>query len=73
MSDLIAFAMKQAARDFGGDDGVFNAAGFSDAFTRLSRTKSPLDGRVVEVMLWGRPDVDQLSGGSHYKLRQNGG
>lgn len=66
--DLIRLAMNRACELFGGNDGVFNGACFSQAFIRMAGVESNLDGRVVEAMLCGRSDVEQLSGGAHYRL-----
>lgn len=71
MNDLTHLAMERAAGRFGGDDGVFNAAGFGLAFNGLAGVKGGLDGLVVRAMLTGRPDVRVLKGG-HYQLRKAG-
>lgn len=70
MFDLVHLAMRRAVAEFGGKDGdkVFNAAGFSVAFAALARITNGIDGCVVEAMLCGRGDVEQLSGGAHYRL-----
>lgn len=62
---------ERAAGRFGGDDGVFNAAGFGLAFNGLAGVKGGLDGLVVRAMLTGRSDVTVLKGG-HYQLRKAG-
>lgn len=64
--DLVRLAMNRAAERFDPRDLVFNAANFSHAFMELAGLEGSLDGRIVEAMLCGRPDCEQLSGGSHY-------
>lgn len=70
MFDLVHLAMRRAIAEFGRKDGdkIFNAAGFSVAFAELARITTSIDGCVVEAMLCGRGDVEQLSGGAHYRL-----
>lgn len=68
-NDLIHLAMEEACRKFGGNDGVFNAAGFSQAMMHHARLRGGIDGLLVRVLLTGRDDVDVLHGGSHYRLR----
>jgi hypothetical protein len=60
--------MRQAAKAFGGDDGLFNAAGFGVAFMRIADMRGTLDGEVVRVMLCGRRDVEVLDDG-HFRIR----
>lgn len=67
-NDLIRLAAERAARRFGGTDGIFNSAGFSQEFTRMARVSRPLDGNVVRAMLCGRSDCELLSGGAHFRL-----
>jgi hypothetical protein len=67
-NDLIRLACERAVDLFDCGNGVFNSAGFSRAFTRMSGTSQQLDGNVVRTMLAGRPDVEVLSGSSHFKL-----
>lgn len=71
MNDLIRFAMVRATERFGGKDGVFNGACFSGAFTELAGVTSGIDGKIVSAMLCGRPDVEVLKGGAHYRLIEN--
>lgn len=66
-NDLIRLAAERAADDFGGNDGTFNAAGFSSALLKFSPTTTPIDGFIVQVMLTGRLDVQKLHG-NHYRL-----
>lgn len=69
MNDLIHLAAERAVQLFGDKgDGIFNGAGFSKAFTRLADVNGPIDGRVVRAILTGRPDIELLYGGSHYRL-----
>lgn len=67
MNDLIRLAAKRAAEDYGGNDGTFNAAGFSNELLKFSPTVTPIDGFIVEVILTGRPDI-MPTGGNHYRL-----
>jgi hypothetical protein len=69
--DLIRYAMDEAALYFGGDDGIFNGAGFSKAFTRMAglADHQPIDGMLVKAMLSGRRDVKALPGG-YFKLNR---
>lgn len=60
--------MFNATKGFGGSDGKFNGCNFSKAFTDLAGVSTSLDGKVVQAMLCGRPDVEVLKGGSHYRL-----
>lgn len=67
MNDAVRLAALQAADEFGGKDGTFNAAGFSTALCRIAGVKSSLDGRVVRALLCGRTDIEPLHGGAHYR------
>jgi hypothetical protein len=68
MNDLVALAAERAANYFGGNDGVFNAAGFSNALTELANVNGIIDGKIVRVILAGRSDIEVLKGGCHYRL-----
>jgi hypothetical protein len=67
MADLIHEIMVEASQRFGGDDRVFNAAGFGLAFARKVGLNGPLDGIVVQTILSVREDVEHLSG-AHYRV-----
>ncbi len=72
MFDLVHLAMRRAAELFGGSGenlNVFNAAGFGVASQKLAGVVCHLDGKMVETILCGRDDVEQLSDGSHYRLK----
>lgn len=71
MNDLVNLAMRRAVEEFGGKDNVFNAAGFGTQLMKLANLQGGIDGNLVEVILCGRDDVIQLSGGSHYMLVVN--
>lgn len=72
MFDLVQLAMRRATEKFGSENGItFSAACFSSEFMAIVGLTGPLDGRVVEGMLCGRQDVEQLSGGSHYRMIQS--
>lgn len=68
--DLILIAAEQAAEAFGGGDGTFNAAGFSNCMMKLVNLRGTIDGNLVRAILSGRPDIEFLApGDSHYRLR----
>lgn len=66
--DVVNLAMRRAAESYGGDRKVFNSAGFGLQLMRLAGLSGGIDGNLVEVILCGRSDVEQLSGGSHFRL-----
>jgi len=68
MFDVVHVAMRRAVEKFGGDGKVFNGAGFGTELAKLANLTNGVDGNLVEVILCGRDDVEQLSGGSHYRL-----
>jgi NAD(P)-dependent dehydrogenase (short-subunit alcohol dehydrogenase family) len=68
MSDVVNLAMRRAVKSFGGNDGVFNGAGFGIQLMKLANLDGVIDGNLVEVILCGREDVIQLQGGSHYLM-----
>ena len=68
MFDVVHLAMRRAVEKFGGNDKVFNGAGFGTELAKLANLANSVDGNLVEVILCGRDDVEQLSGGSHYRL-----
>lgn len=68
MFDVVHIAMRRAVEKFGGDDKVFNGAGFGTELAKLANLANGVDGNLVEVILCGRDDVEQLIGGSHYRL-----
>jgi hypothetical protein len=68
MNDTIRLAAERAVGRFGGSDGLFNAACFSWAFTRIAGTCSAIDGNLVRAMLTGRRDIEVLKGGCHFRL-----
>lgn len=71
MSDVIHLAARQAARSFG-DKNIFNSANFSCALCRIAGLKSKsIDGKLVEAILHGRNDIEQLYGGCHWKIIEN--
>jgi hypothetical protein len=68
MFDVVHVAMRRAVEKFGGNDKVFNGAGFGTELAKMANLANGVDGNLVEVILCGRDDVEQLSGGSHYRL-----
>lgn len=74
MFDLVHIAMRRAVKAFGDrKDNLFNAACFGTEFCKLAGVVGGLDGHVVEAILCGRGDVEQLSGGAHYRLIEKKG
>lgn len=71
MNDLIRLVMERAARSFGGSDGTFNSAGFGVEFCKAAASSGyggSIDGKLVRAMLTGRPDVEVLRGGAHFRI-----
>lgn len=70
MNDLVRLAMERAVHAFDRThkNHVFNAACFSAEFCRLAEVSNNLDGKLVRAILAGRPDVEVLHGGAHYRL-----
>lgn len=67
--DLVRLAMERAATRFGGTGRIFNSAGFGLEFTDLAGMVSRgIDGKLVEAILAGRPDVEVLHGGAHFRI-----
>lgn len=67
-TDAVHEAMLRAAKKYGGTDGAFNSACFSEALLELAGVKQPIDGKVVAAILLGRSDVEVLSGRAHYRV-----
>lgn len=67
--DLIGYICLRATKSFGGNDGMFNAAGFSNQLEKITGVKRTMDGETVRAILWGREDIEALPDGAHYKLR----
>jgi hypothetical protein len=71
MNDLVRLAASRAVERFAGtgpNDGVFTSAGFSQELVSMSPTTDQIDGHIVRLILTGRPDVQVLGGGDHYRL-----
>jgi hypothetical protein len=67
VNDFVGLVIERAVEAFGGKkDGVFNAACFSTALSKMSAVNQTLDGRMVRALLCGRRDVEVLPGG-HYR------
>lgn len=66
--NMVRTAMEDAVKKFGGNDNIFNSAGFGSSLMRLANLRGGLDGNLVEAILSGRNDVQQLQGGAHYRL-----
>ncbi len=61
--DLIGLVMRRAAERFtagGKCDGRFNSASFALALRLMADCEQTLDGKMVEAILCGRPDVEYL-------------
>jgi hypothetical protein len=67
MNDVIRLAAEEAARNYGNNENIFNAAGFSNAIMRIAGLKGAIDGRLVRILLAGRQDIEILSN-SYYKI-----
>jgi hypothetical protein len=68
MFDVVHIAMRRAVEKFDRNNNVFNGAGFGTELAKLANLANGVDGNLVEIILCGRDDVEQLSGGSHYRL-----
>ena len=68
MNTLIHLAARQAARDFGANDGTFNLAGFGARMARLAGIRGALDGELCRAVLIGQRGITPLKGGSHYRI-----
>lgn len=71
-NDCIHLAIRDAVRGFGGSDGTFNLAGLSVAICRIANVAGPIDGNICRALLTGRPDVEPLRGGAHYRMLEIG-
>jgi len=67
-TDAVHEVMLRASKKYGGTDGAFNSACFSEALLELAGVKQPIDGKVVAAILLGRSDVEVLSGRAHYRV-----
>ena len=67
--DVVRLAAEQAAIQFGGHDGTFNAASFSNRMARISMLKTKVDGLMVRAILCGRSDIEEV-GPAHYRVRR---
>lgn len=68
-NDFIRLVAERAVDNFGGrQDGMFNAAGFSTSLRKMSGVEQTLDGKMVRAVLAGRPDIEPLAGGCHFRL-----
>lgn len=68
MNDVVALAMDRAVQSFGNrGDGAFNAAGFGQALMQIAGLNGVVDGLLVRAILTGRPDVEVLKGGAHFR------
>lgn len=69
MNDFISLVMERACERYGGPrDGMFNAACFSTALKEMSAVNQTIGGPMVRAILCGRPDVEVLPGGCHYRV-----
>ena len=73
MSDMLHYAMYRACRKFGGaNDGTFNLSCLSEAIGEISDVPGCIDGQILRALLVGRDDVEEMSGGAHYRLKELG-
>lgn len=73
MNDTVGLAAHQAAKAFGGNEGIFNAAGFGIALMRIAGLSGVMDGYLVRAVLSGRRDIEVLHGGAHFRLLHTDG
>ena len=69
MNDLVGLAAKRAADRFGHETD-FTAATFSHELMGLAGLNGAIDGRLVEVILRGRDDVENTGIDGYYRLRR---
>lgn len=67
-TDAVHEAMLRAAKKYGGEDGTFNNACFSEALLEMAGVKQQIDGKVMATILLGRQDVEILPGRAHYRV-----
>ena len=65
----IIIAARIACRSFGGDDGMFNSAGFSNAVELVTGLCRPMDGRLVQFVLEDHHAIDR-HGSAHWVLKK---
>jgi hypothetical protein len=61
---VILFFAWRATRKFGGDDGLFNSACFSEVIREMLGLPTP-DGLIVRLILSGRNGIEQV-GDAHW-------
>ena len=65
--NIVTYALADAVGRFGGQgDGLFNLAGFGMAMAGAAGLR--LDTQQLRRLLAGRPDVEQLAGGAHFRF-----
>lgn len=64
---LVSLAMVRAIAAFGGEDGVFNRAGFQTAFDAVLGFPGTTTSTMAAALLGKRADVEVLAGGAHYR------
>lgn len=72
MNDMLHYAMHRACRKFDGKGSrMFNLAGLSAAICEIVGLSSAvIDGEILKALLIGREEVEEMSGGSHYRLKE---
>lgn len=73
MNDMIHYAMQRAVKTFGDKgDNIFSNACLSSELCKITNISGVIDGEIIKAITAGRPDVEPLSGGSHFKLIEAG-
>jgi hypothetical protein len=68
-NNVVVFLSQLACKKFGGNDGVFNSAGFAQIVEELTGLPiTEIDGEIVRLILSNRSEISSLPGGSHWKV-----
>jgi hypothetical protein len=67
---ILKLAAYRAALAFGGTDGMFNSACFSDALEKVTGLVNA-SGAALALMLVGRPWVTRMRDGCHWRLNRD--
>lgn len=66
MDAVVRLAIRSAIRSFGGEDGLFNRAGFQTAIGGYLGVPD-VSSSTAHALLSSRPDVEALKGSAHYR------